>query len=58
MARSAIQAQVTFALVHGRTNERGAVATMVGKCVVPIDALLFDKIPESNWKVPGPPGRS
>lgn len=29
------------------------VSDVLGRNVAPIDALLFDKIPGSNWKVPG-----
>ncbi len=29
------------------------VAEVVGRPAFPIDALLFDKIPETNWRVPG-----
>lgn len=39
--------------VLGACGVTRLVSEALGRNVVPIDALFFDKIPESNWKVPG-----
>ena len=36
-----------------RSGVTALVSEALGQRAFPIDALLFDKVPESNWKVPG-----